>query len=527
MADLLRAKEVQQEFGFSRQSLLRFEQQGLLQPNRTPGGQRRYSRSQIQSLLSTGRVGAGNAQPSAEGELASGAIYSELGVTGLRRWGGSVYEERLQELRGRQGRILYREMRLNDPVVSAIFFAVGNAIRQADWRRIIPASDSAADKEAAEFLEQCLDDMSWSWMDQLTFCVDPMLEQGFSMLEVVYKKRLGDQPPEYIESPAPSRYDDNRIGWRKWAPRPAESLMDGNEWTFDENGGIQGINQAPDTGEKPRFLGIRKLLHFRTTVHPANNPEGLPIHRAMYVPWYYSNQLMEIEGIGIERDLNGIPIVYLGEDCTLSGPNSDYELAVDLVTQIRNDEQAGVVIPKPKMGTGAAEGRGMLLELLSAQGRRAHDTNEIIERYDKRKALAVLTQFIMLGMEQVGSFALSRHQGDLFVLAVTAWAQSIADVINRHAIPKLFRFNTFNTPNGMPVLEPGAIGIPDLELLADYVNKLVDKQVLVPDDELERHFRQAGGMPTRDPETAREIQLGGMQFPDQQQPQRNSQPNNR
>jgi len=48
--------------------------------------------------------------------------YAEIGTTGLRQWSGSIHEERLRELRGREGRILYREMRDNDPVISAIFF---------------------------------------------------------------------------------------------------------------------------------------------------------------------------------------------------------------------------------------------------------------------------------------------------------------------------------------------------------------------------------------------------------------------
>ena len=247
-------------------------------------------------------------------------------------------------------------------------------------------------------------------------------------------------------------------------------------------------------GKETRLLPIEKLLLFRTTVAPVNLPTGMPIHRSMYLPWWYSRNIMEIEGIGLERDLAGIPVMYLGEDSTLSGPSSDYQQALDLVTNLRNDEQAGVVIPKPKMGM-TGDGRGILLELLSTGGRRQYNTSEIIDRYDKRKAVAVLAQFIMLGMDRVGSFALSKSQSDLFILAVSAWLQGIADIINRHAIPRLLSYNAFSGMTGLPELVPGSVGIPDLEGIAEYVNKLVDKQVLTPDVELERHLRQLADLP--------------------------------
>ena len=424
------------------------------------------------------------------------APFQEFGVSGLNQWGGSVYEERLKELRGSKGRVLLREMRLNDPVIAAVFLALESYIKRADWR-IDPASSLPQDKRAAEFLEGCLfQDMSLSWTDTMTFILT-MFEQGFSVLELVYKRRLGSHPSDYTENPSPSRFDDGRIGWRKWAPRPAESLAPGSEWVFDRTGGIQGINQQPQVGYIASgniFIPIQKMLLFRTTVAPANNPEGLPIHRSMYLPWWYSTQMMEIEGIGVERDLAGVPIVYLGYDCSLSGKDSDYERAKDLVVNLRRDEQAGIVVPKPKLGT-AGDGRGMLVELLSTSGTRGHDTNAIIERYDKRKALALLAQFIMLGLERIGSYALANQQAELFLTTVKAWLGAVADTINRHAIPRLFRYNVFPGITGLPKLAPTVTNVPDLTSLASFINTLVGNEILSPDIDLERHLRQIAGLP--------------------------------
>ena len=57
----------------------------------------------------------------------------EIGRTGQRRYGGTLYEEFLPELRGRRGIEVYREMSENDDVVGAILFAIKMLVRQCAW----------------------------------------------------------------------------------------------------------------------------------------------------------------------------------------------------------------------------------------------------------------------------------------------------------------------------------------------------------------------------------------------------------
>jgi len=110
-----------------------------------------------------------------------------------------------------------------------------------------------------------------------------------------------------------------------------------------------------------------------------------------------------------------------------------------------------------------------------------------------------LAQFIMLGMDKFGSFALSRTQNDLFVLAISAWLQKIADVINMYAIPRLLRYNVFPKRTGYPKMVFSEVGIPDLLQISNFVNSLVQREVLKPDDELERHLRQIARLPEPEP----------------------------
>jgi len=480
MPNYLTAQQVKQQFGLSRNQLLRYEAAGLLgNIERTPGGQRRYNGSAISNLI--------NNKNQAVAEVPQ-KYYSDFGTTGLNRWNGHIDQsDELRELRGSSGIKIYREMRKNDPVISAIFFAIENSLKQAN-KRIKASTEKSIDKQAAEFVESCLSDMSYAWSDTMDFACQ-MLEVGVSPLEISYKRRLGQNPPKYVSDPGTSKYSDGRVGWRKWSPRPIESLAVNDEWIFDDNGNLQGLNQVDENGKKIA-IPISKLLIFRTTAAPYNSPQSDPIHRAAYTSYYYSKNFQEIEGIGVERDLNGIPIVYLGNDCT----KEDFTIAKDLVVNMRVDEQAGIVVPHAKMGY-APEGQGMLVELLSSFNSRSHNVDDIITRYDKRKALSVLTQFIMLGMDKYGSFALSKTQNDLFVLAISAWLQKIADVINMYAIPRLINYNVFPGMTGMPEIAFNEAGIPDLSAMATFVNSMVGNEVIHPDAELERHLRQMARLP--------------------------------
>ena len=53
-----------------------------------------------------------------------------LGATGLKRYGGIVYEEFLPDLRGDKAVKMYKEMSMNDPVIGAVLYAIRTLVRQ-------------------------------------------------------------------------------------------------------------------------------------------------------------------------------------------------------------------------------------------------------------------------------------------------------------------------------------------------------------------------------------------------------------
>ena len=104
---------------------------------------------------------------------------TEYGRTGLRRWGGQVREEFLQELQGDRGRKVIREMVSNDPIVGAILYATEQFARQVSWRVEPPPGADAEEEKITEFVRGALfDDMSTTWPDMLSERLT-MLPWGF------------------------------------------------------------------------------------------------------------------------------------------------------------------------------------------------------------------------------------------------------------------------------------------------------------------------------------------------------------
>ena len=410
---------------------------------------------------------------------------NELGTSGLRRSGGFVHEEFLTQLRGKRGLLVYREMADNDPVIGSILYAIEKVILRLEWR-VDPFDDSEAAKSQAEFIDECLEDMSDSW-DQTLASILSMLVYGFSFHEIVYKIRGGDSN----DPKRTSKYSDGKIGWRKLAIRSQETL---NNWMMDEDGGLQGFRQMDPTGGGFREIPIDKGLLFRTNVNKSN-PEGRSLLRNSFRPWYYKRRIEEIEAIGIERDLAGLPVAKVPPEYLSSGATAAQQSVLanitNIVQNIKRNEQEGVIFPLMY----DENGKEMFsLELLSSGGSRQFDTDKVISRYDQRIAMSVLSDFILLGHEAVGSFALGSQKMDLWTMSVDAIAKSISEVMNQYAIPRLIALNGMDSEL-TPYLSYGQISHVDLGELADYVQKLTASGAMMPDANLEAYLREQVSLP--------------------------------
>ena len=437
-------------------------------------------------------------------QKSNGNLYTETGLTGLRRSGGHIQEEFLTQLKGYRAISTYREMRDNDPVIGAILYAIDKLVRQVTWR-VQPATKSRADQKDAAFVESCLLDMSVAWPDVVSEIMS-MLVYGWSYHEIVYKKRKGENQ----DSSKNSQYTDGKIGWRKVSIRAQDTR---ERWEFDDKGGIKGLWQSAPPTYQLTFIPIEKALLFRTSSEK-NNPEGRSVLRNAYRPFYFKRRVEEIEAIGIERDLAGFPVMYVDPEIMRSDTSAakqqifkDYQ---EMVVNIRRDQQEGLILPSmfDDMGNQLYK-----LDLLSSGGSRQFDINATLQRYDQRMATTVLADFILLGQQAYGSYALSSDKTNLFSVSLQTYLQVIQNVMNEYAIPRLFRVNGMPTKR-LPELKYGEIETPPLTEIGTFIQQLAGAGApLFPDDDLENHLRGMAHLPERREAAKGDVEAAGKKPP--------------
>lgn len=423
----------------------------------------------------------------------------EIGIPGFTRFGNMVMDDFLTNMRWPRVGKTYREMSYNDPVIGAILFTAEMLIRKASWK-VLPTGDKPIDKEAAKFLEECMDDMSTSWTDTIAEILS-CLAYGWSYHELVYKMRSGDNR----DPSKRSKYTDNRIGWRKIAGRSQLSMY-GWEFNEEDDGEVTALIQMAIGDNKTRIIPIEKALLFRTKIENGN-PEGKSILRNAYRPWYFKKNIEEIEGIGIERDLAGLPVLTVPPGVDIWGAKDEHTMAIkqaaeNLVRNVRRDQNEGLVMPD-----------GWDFKLASTGGSRQFDTSAIINRYDQRIAITLLADIVMLGADKVGSYALASVKKGLLATALETIAEMVAETFNRHAVPRLFKYNVFPGLTELPKMVSGEVETPDLKELGDFIQKLSGaKMPLFPDEDLENHLRVLASLPKKtekSPKVATPDPVGG------------------
>lgn len=402
----------------------------------------------------------------------------QIGIVGLRQSAGYVYEDFLPELRWPNAGRVYQQMADNDPVVGAILYLAEMLIRGAEWH-VQPASASEEDQDAANFLESCMNDMEVSWANTITEVLS-MLTYGWSFHEILYKVRRG---PHESNPKFHSRYTDGKFGWRGF---PIRSQASWEKWIFDDNGELVAFQQRPEPTYELYTIPLTKGLLFRTRVS-RGNPEGRSLLRNAYRPYYFKQRFEEIEGIGIERDLAGLPVLKTPEDLDL-WDDEDPDMvklrnqAETLVSSIRRDSQEGIILPA-----------GWELSLLSSGSTRTINIGEVIQRYDTRIAITMLSDLVLIGNgSKTGSFAMADVKQSMLSNALQAQLYNIADVFNQSAVPQLFELNSWDL-NELPKIVPGQINSPSLKEVAVMLRAM--NLDLTADLDLNNYVRSLMSMP--------------------------------
>lgn len=413
----------------------------------------------------------------------------EVGSSGLIHSVGRIAEAALRELRGREGAKRFREMGDLSAVCGASLLVYQLLCRRVTWR-VEAADDSADAKARQEFGQQCVDDMDRPFdaviSEDLT-----MLQYGWAYCEKVFKVRNGEKPGSVISRPGArpvllpkSRHDDGLIGWHKIALRGQETL---DHWDLDPSGEIRGMWQLDMSSGKGLVLIPREKACLFRTSNVKNNPEGRSILTAAWSSWRTVKRVMESEAIGIHRDLNGIPVMRVPVEVMASKPKPEDAAArgraEQLVTGIANDDGAGILIPAVYDASGKPLWE---ISLLASSGTRNFDTGAVISRYEHRMATAMLTAFLLLGQDNVGTQSLAENNSDMLLDAINGVCKSVADVYNLEAFPDLMRVNGWPLETCPRLVFAPVRRAPTLKEFSEYLTALTNMGVpLLPDEDRE------------------------------------------
>ena len=403
-----------------------------------------------------------------------------LGVAGDNTYNGQIRaDEFLPELRGKKAIRKYREMRDNDSTIGAVMYATEQVLRDVDLK-VMPANDSAEAKEEAEFVKSVLDDMDHTLDDHIAESLSN-LSYGFAWFEVIYKRRIG---PTERSDKRRSKYTDGRMGVRKIAIRAPWTIS-----RFDvdqQTGDVKGIYQDGSGYNNSNYIPTRKSLYYRTTTINGD-PAGRSIHRNAYTSYEYVNNLQSIEAIAVERELAGIPVAripaeYLSGDATAAQSGFVNNLQ-SILRDVKFNEQGYIILPSdtyPDKDGAPTNQKLVDVELMSSSGSRNIDIDPIVRRYQHDIARSVLSEFLMLGGGNTGSYALSKSKTDLFLRALESYIQAIVDVLNKQLVERLWELNGLNY-DLMPTIVAGDVAPHDLREIAAFLRNLNGADINVSD----------------------------------------------
>jgi len=408
----------------------------------------------------------------------------QVGTPGLDTSGGWVMEEKHPRLRGRQAMRVYEEMSQNDAALSAALYSIQGFLRRMKWR-VVPAGTDATSLAEATFVESCMQDMDQPWSDVVSDILS-MLPYGYSLHEIVYKIRKGPGGSPRFRS----RYSDGRVGWRKIDLR-AQATID--RWDIADDGEILGAWQVTDGGDY--YLPMQRCVLFRTRSYK-NNPEGYSVLRGAYRAWHFKKRLEETEAVGLVRSLVNLPKMeiparFMSPNATAAerSVRTQFEKIVSLVSK---DQLTGLVLPAERDEQDRPT--GYKFELIGAAGTQM-PIDPVIRRYDSRMLMSLAAEFVLLGTEKTGSFALAAEKSSNFTRSLEWYADVIADAFNTTVIPRLMEANGVD-PQFWPKMTHDPIAEVEVRDLGLFLSQAAAGGFITPDLKTENRLREKANLPT-------------------------------
>ena len=379
------------------------------------------------------------------------------GIRGLKTAAGRINEEWNVLLKSWNKEVkTYLEMR-DDVIVGTLLDAIKLPLLRATFEVNPAPANTPGDQAAADWLYEAINRMKrQTWQSHVNDCLDA-LDFGFSVGEIVLEKRT-----------------DGRLWPKNIDPRGQETL---DRWSFgteEERDTALSFIQRDPNGGGTYDIPLSKCVHV-TFRGRKGNPQGKSLLRSIFRPWRMCKDLENLEAIGIERDVGGMPMATLPEGDV--SPEDEEDLK-DALKNLRMDDAMYLLLPN-----------GVTVAPYAA-GSKQYNIAEVIERKQKEILGRLFAQFLKLGMDNVGTQALVKGSQDFFMLALGSVQDALQEAWNQQLVPYLFAFNTFPGMSELPEVvwnEPGRI---DVAALITAFAAAAGAKLFTPTDVDEDHIRE-------------------------------------
>lgn len=261
---------------------------------------------------------------------------------------------------------------------------------------------------------------------------------------------------------------------RKLAPRPPVTIAKGGGIQVAPDGGLESITQGFQIGRDRKPIPVDRLVAYVWNQEGANW-FGRSMLRPMYRHWRRKDELLRLDVMKHSRNSMGVPWFETGPEL---GQDQ-----VDALARKAEELRAGEV------SGGAGPGR---LHVKGVEGSLS-DILASIRYDDQQMSMAMLEMFADLGRNsETGSRSLGESLIDFFAFGQEAIANWHASITTEHALWDWVDWN-YGADEGAPLI--GWERREEREASVSDLGVLIDKQVVLVDDDLRSYFRQRYNFP--------------------------------
>lgn len=408
---------------------------------------------------------------------------SSMGTMALSQIQHDVERMKVEEMRWPNVIHTVESMK-QDATVSAALTATYTFVEKAFKDFKVLHGESQASKDAAAYVEFCLNNMEGQTLRQFARSAASFNEYGFSVIEKVYTQVLTGEHA-------------GKFKIKKLAFRPQGSLSRRNPFIYEEgsndfvgvkqsraafiniNDGLHPFNavKALEVGSKDDVVIPASKIMVMNTGGNDSTVMGVTPLLACYRAWREKILIENLEVIGATKDLGGVIELKLPSQILNKAAIDPSSYEAEMVRGLMNDaanahagEQAFFMLPSDMKDS--APQYSMTLKGIEGSGKQ-YNTQDLINQRKKSILDVFGAGFINLGNDQQGSYNLSESKQTIHSHYVQRNIEIILEAVNENLIPQLLALNDFRlSAEEMPSVKSGLIADVNMEEFSKAVQRI-------------------------------------------------------